>query len=176
MHNRRVAPGRPLTTDAYAYFEDYGFLALFVEQDWMKVMSLNVPYYPKMIQYFYNNIVYQHSTNGLIHAFKSYVNGVEICTIKNVLAEVLETPNMGKRNNSYNAWNETQFSRTKQIQTVCGLAEEEYVEDRSRPTICQLTVQVTVLNHMVSYNILPKGGHREAVTYFDMELLINLFK
>ncbi|CAL1393920.1 unnamed protein product [Linum trigynum] len=31
MHNRRVAPERPLTADAYARFKNYGFLAPFVE-------------------------------------------------------------------------------------------------------------------------------------------------
>ncbi|CAL1408943.1 unnamed protein product [Linum trigynum] len=127
-----------------------------------------------MVQYFYNNIVYQHSANGLIHAFKSYVNGVEMRITKTVLARVLETPNMRKRIDSYNAWNETHFSRARQIKTVRGLAEEEDVEDRSRPTIRQLAVQARFLHHMLSQNILPKGGHREAVTYFDMELLTKL--
>ncbi|CAL1403601.1 unnamed protein product [Linum trigynum] len=127
-----------------------------------------------MVQYFYNNIVYQRNANGSIHAFKTYVNGVEMRITKNALAQVLEAPKEGKRINSYTAWNETHFSRTKQIQTVCGLAEEEYAQDRSRPTSYHLTVQARVLHHMLSYNILPKGGHREAVTYFDMELLTNL--
>ncbi|CAL1402461.1 unnamed protein product [Linum trigynum] len=100
--------------------------------------------------------------------------GVEMCITEKVLAEVLETTNLRKRIDVFNAWNETHFSRAKQIQTVCGLAEEEDAEDCSRPTIRELTVKVRVLNHMLSYNILPKGGHREAVTYFDIELLINL--
>ncbi|CAL1383035.1 unnamed protein product [Linum trigynum] len=93
MHNRKVAPGRSLMTDAYSHFENYGFLAPFVEQEWLKVISLNAPYYPKMVQYFYNNIIYQHNANGSIRAFKSYVNRVEMRISKNVLAEVLETPN-----------------------------------------------------------------------------------
>ncbi|CAL1383315.1 unnamed protein product [Linum trigynum] len=172
MHNRKVAPGRPLTTDAYSHFENYGFLAPFVEQEWLKVISLNAPYYPKMVQYLYNNITYQHNTIGSIHAFKSYVNGVEMRISNNVLAQVLEAPNEGKRINSYTAWNETHISRAKQIQTVCVLDEEE--DGRSRPTSNHLIVQARVLHHMFSYNILPKGGHRETVTYFDMELLTNL--
>ncbi|CAL1370380.1 unnamed protein product [Linum trigynum] len=174
MHNRKVAPGRPLTTDAYSHFENYGFLAPFVEQERLKVISLNAPYYPKLVQYFYNNIVYQHNANGSIHAFQSYVNGMEKRISKNVLAEVLETPNWGKRINSYNAWNETRFSRTKQIQTVCGLAEGEDAQDCNRPKSNKLTVQARVIHHMLSYNILPEGGHWETVTYFDMELLTSL--
>ncbi|CAL1406699.1 unnamed protein product [Linum trigynum] len=174
MHNCRVAPGRPLTTNAYSHFENYGFLGSFVEQEWLKVISLNVPYYPKMVQYFYNNIVYQRNANGSIHAFKTYVNGVEMRISKNVLAQVLEAPNEGKRINSYTAWNETHFSRTKQIQMVCGLDEEEDAQGRSRSTSNHLTVQARVLRNMLSYNILPKGGHRETITYFDMELLTNL--
>ncbi|CAL1407325.1 unnamed protein product [Linum trigynum] len=86
-----------------------------------------------MLQYFYNNITYQHNTNGSIHAFKIYVNGVEIRISKNVLTQVLETANKGKRINSYTAWNDTHFLKTKQIQTVCGLDEEEDAQDRSRP-------------------------------------------
>ncbi|CAL1369463.1 unnamed protein product [Linum trigynum] len=174
MHNRRVAPGRPLTTDAYSHFENYGFLAPFIEQEWLKVISLNVPYYPKMVQYFYNNIVYEKNANGSIHAFKSYVNGVAMRISKKVLAQVLEAPNEGKRINSYGAWNETHFTRAKQIQTVCGLDEEEDAQGRNRLSSNHLTVQARFLHHMLFYNILPKGGHRETVTYFDMELLTHL--
>ncbi|CAL1402131.1 unnamed protein product [Linum trigynum] len=127
-----------------------------------------------MVQYFYNNIVYQRNANGSTHAFKIYMNGVEMRISKNVLAQLLEALNEGKRIHSYTAWNETHFSRTKQIQMVCGLDEKEDAQGRSRPTSNHLTVQARVLHYMLSYNILPKGGHRAAFTYFDLDILTNL--
>lgn len=56
------------------------------------------------------------------------------------------------------------FKLGEAVQGMCGLESSNVT---TRPPCHSLTVLSRILQHMISYIFLHKGGHRDEVSYFE---------
>ena len=60
------------------------------------------------------------------------------------------------------------FKVAEAIQRLCGYPKS------GRPTSHSLTMLSRVLQHMISYIFIPKGGHRDDVSFLEVFLVDNI--
>ena len=63
------------------------------------------------------------------------------------------------------------FEPREAIQRVCGLADAQGI---GKPSTHNLTVISRVLHHMTCSILLPRGGHRDKVSYYEAFLMDSI--
>ena len=105
--------------------------------------------YPRIVKCFYYNMKFEDE--GPI---TTSINGVPINFDVAELCKILEIPNEGVCLYEGKKWPRVEgFKAAEAMQRLCGYPKS------GRPTSHSLTVLSRILQHMISYNFIPKGGH-----------------
>ncbi|KAL6337932.1 hypothetical protein AAG906_005397 [Vitis piasezkii] len=95
----------------------------------------------------------------------STVRGVEIELSPESICRILDIPSVGLRVYESKAWpTMPSFEPREAIQRLCGLAD---AQGMGKPSAHSLTVTSRVLHHMICSILLPRGGHRDEVSYLE---------
>ncbi|WKA01366.1 hypothetical protein VitviT2T_019649 [Vitis vinifera] len=159
--NRTVIPGRNIAFAKLSYFH---FDVLFARMGWLPIVSVNEFVYPKVVKCFYSNMTFEDE--GPI---TTTINGVQIVFYVAALYRILEIPN--ERVCLYEAKKLPRvegFKPAEALQRLCGYPRSD------RPTSHLLTVLSRILHHMISYIFIPKGGHRDDVSFLEAFLVDSI--
>ncbi|RVW98685.1 Retrovirus-related Pol polyprotein from transposon RE1 [Vitis vinifera] len=111
-------------------------------------------------------------TYGLGGPIRTTVRGVEIELSPKSICRILDVPPVGLRVYEAKAWPTIPgFEPREAIQRLCGLAD---AHEMGKPSAHSLTVPSRVLHHMICSILLPRGGHRDEVSYYEAFLVDSL--
>ena len=128
---------------------------------WLPIVSVKEFLYPRVVKCFYSNMTFEDE--GPI---TTTINGVQIVFNVAKLCQILEIPNEGVCLYEAKKWPRVEgFKPAEAIQRLCSYPRS------SRPTSHLLTVSSRILHHMISYIFIPKGGHRDLVDQYLLEVL-----
>ena len=131
---------------------------------WLPIVSVKEFVYPKVVKCFYSNMTFEDE--GPI---TTTINGVQIVFDVAELCRILEIPNEGFCLYEAKKWPRVEgFKPAEAIQRLYGYPRS------SRPTSHLLTVLSRILHHMISYIFIPKGGHRDDVSFLEAFLVDNI--
>ena len=95
----------------------------------------------------------------------SIVGGVEIRLSPESICHILDIPLVGLRVYEAKAWPTVPRSEPREVvQRLCGLVD---AQGMGKPLAHSLTVPSRVLHHMICSILLPRGGHRDEVSYLE---------
>ncbi|RVX16826.1 Retrovirus-related Pol polyprotein from transposon RE1 [Vitis vinifera] len=95
----------------------------------------------------------------------STVRGVEITLSPESICRIFDIPSVGLRVYESKVWPMVPgFEPREAIQRLCGLAD---AQGMGKPSAHSLTVISRILHHMVCSILLPRGGHRDEVSYLE---------
>ncbi|KAL6320020.1 hypothetical protein AAG906_003117 [Vitis piasezkii] len=143
---RKVVPGRSVN---FSHLQHFGFEGLFERMGWLPVVTISEPIFPTLVWSFYSRVTY-----GLGGPVLSTVRGVEIRLSPESICRILDIPSIGLRVYEAKAW-----------PTVSGFEPRE--AGMGKPSAHSLTMTSRVLHHMICSILLPRGGHRDEVSYLE---------
>ena len=95
----------------------------------------------------------------------SMVRGVKIRLSSESICRILNIPSVGLQVYEAKAWPTMPgFEPREAIQRLCGLAD---AQGMGKPSAHSLIVSSQVLHHMICSVLLPRGGHRDEVSYLE---------
>ncbi|KAL6311961.1 hypothetical protein AAG906_007451 [Vitis piasezkii] len=139
---RKVVPGRSINFSQLKYF---GFEEIFGRMRWLPVVTISEPIFPTLIRTFYSRVTY-----GVGGPITSTVRGVEITLSPESICRIFDIPSVGLR--------------VYESKVYVGF---EPKEGMGKPSAHSLTVISRILHHMVCSIQLPRGGHRDEVSYLE---------
>ena len=129
-------------------------------------MTVKEPIYPKLIRTFYSNVVVH--VEGPI-TISCSLRGVNIMLNKEKIYEILGVRSNGEIVYEEKTWpNIDSFVVRDAIQLLCG-GLVPY--DHGNPNAHSLMHTSCVLHHIVTYSLVPRGGHRNEVLYLEAFLV-----
>ncbi|WJZ87432.1 hypothetical protein VitviT2T_006811 [Vitis vinifera] len=131
---------------------------------WLPIISMKEFVYPRVVKCFYYNMKFEYQ--GPI---TTTINGVQINFDVAELCKILDIPNEGVCLYEAKKWPRVEgFKAAEAIQRLCGYPKS------GRPTSHSLTVLSHILHHMISYIFIPKGGHRDDVSFLEAFLVDSI--
>ena len=95
----------------------------------------------------------------------STVRGVEIRLSLESICRIFDIPSIGLWVYESKVWPTVPgFELREAIQRLCGLTD---AQGMGKPSAHSLTVTSRVLHHMICSILLPRGGHRDKVSYLE---------
>ena len=108
-------------------------------------------------------------TYGLGGPITSIVRGVEIRLSLESICCIFNIPSVGLKVYESKAWPIVlSFEPREVIQRMCSLVE---AQGMGKPLAHSLTLISRVLHHMICSNLLPRGRHRDEVSYIEAFLI-----
>ncbi|RVW35392.1 hypothetical protein CK203_077069 [Vitis vinifera] len=154
---RKVVLGRNIN---FSQLQSLGFEGLFIRMGWLSVVTVSEPIFPTLVRAFYSRMTY-----GLGGPIRTTVRGVEIELSPKSICRILDIPPVGLRVYEAKAWPTIPgFEPREAIQRLCGLAD---AHGMGKPSAHSLIVPSRVLHHMICSILLPRGGHRDEVSYYE---------
>ncbi|KAL6314472.1 hypothetical protein AAG906_025957 [Vitis piasezkii] len=154
---RKVVPGRSINFSQLKYF---GFEEIFARMRWLPVVTISEPIFPTLVRTFYSRVTY-----GVGGPITSTVRGVEITLSPESICRIFDIPSVGLRVYESKVWPTVPgFEPREAIQRLCGLPD---AQGMGKPSAHSLTVISRILHHMVCSILLPRGGHRDEVSYLE---------
>ncbi|KAL6348531.1 hypothetical protein AAG906_013151 [Vitis piasezkii] len=124
------------------------------------MVTISEPIFSTLIRAFYSRVTY-----GLGGPITSTVRGVEITLSPESICQILDIPSVGLRVYESKVWPTVSgFEPREAIQRMCGLVD---AQGMGKPSTHSLIVISRVLHHMVCSILLPRGGHRDEVSYLE---------
>ena len=109
---------------------------------------------------FYSRVTYGHG--GPI---VSTVRGVQIKLDPESICRIFDIALVRLKVYESKAWPTLAgFEPREAIQRMCGLPD---AQGMGKPSAHSLTVRCRILHHMILYILLPRGGHRDEVSYLE---------
>ena len=100
------------------------------------------------------------------------VRGVEIRLSPESIYRILDIHSVGLRVYEAKAWPIVPGLEPKEVvQRLCGLAD---AQGMGKPSAHCLTVPSRVLHHMICSILLPRGGHRDEVSYLEAFIMDSI--
>ena len=161
---RKVVAGRNIN---FAHLQHFGFESLFARMGWLPLVTISEPIFPTLVRAFYSRVTFGHG--GPI---TSTVRGVQIHLDPESICRILDIPPCGLRVYDAKTWPTVPgFDPREAIQRIRGLADAPGL---GKPSAHSLTVTCRVLHHMIAYILLPRGGHRDEVSYLEAFLIDSI--
>ena len=127
---------------------------------WLPVVTIFEPIFLTLVRAFYSRVTY-----GLGGPIMSKVKGVEIRLSPESIWRILDIPSVGLRVYKAKAWPTVPgFKPREAVQRLCRLVD---AQEMGEPSAHSLTVSSRVFHHMICSILLPRGGHRDEVSYFE---------
>ena len=131
-------------------------------------MTIFEPIFPTLVRAFYSWVTYRLGGPVL-----STVREVEIRLSPESICRILDIPSVGFRVYEAKAWPTMPgFEPREVVQRLCGLAN---AQGMGKPSAHNLTVPNRVLHHMICFILLPRGGHRDEVSYLEAFIVDLIF-
>ena len=125
---------------------------------WLSVVTISEPVFFTLVQAFYSRANYD--IGGPI---TSTVREVEIFLDPKSICCIFDITPIGLRVYESKMWHiMPSFELRKVIQSIFGLPD---AIEMGKPSTHSLTVISRVLHHMLCFIFLPRGGHRDEVSY-----------
>ena len=122
------------------------------------MVTISEPIFPTLIRTFYSRVTY-----GLGGSIISTVRGVEITLSPESICRIFDIPSVGLRVYKSKVWPTVPgFKPREAIQRLCELAD---TQGMVKPSAHSLTMISRILHHMVCSILLPRGEHRDEVSY-----------
>ena len=154
---RKVVPGKSINFSQLQYF---GFEGLFSRMGWLPVVTIFEPIFPTLVWAFYSRVTY-----GLEGSVISTVRGVKIRLSPKSICRILDIPSVGLLMYESKVWPTVLgFEPREAIQRLCGFAD---AQGMGKPLAHNLIVSNQVLHHMINSILLPRGRHRDEVSYLE---------
>ena len=158
---RRVVPRRNNNFPQLQHFE---FEGIFTRMGWLPMVTISEPIFPNLVQAFYSRVTY-----GLDALIISIVRGVEIHLDLESICRIFYIAPIGLKVYESKIWPIVSgFEPREVIQRICGLAN---TQEMGKPSTHNLTIISRVLHHMTCSIFLPRGGHRDDVSYYEAFLI-----
>ena len=123
-------------------------------------MMIFEPIFSTLVRAFYSRVTY-----GLGRPVLSTMRGVEIRLSSESICSILDIPSVGLHVYEVKAWpTMSGFKPREAVQRLCELAN---AQGMGKPSAHNLTVPNRVLHHMMCSILLPRGGHRDEVSYLE---------
>ena len=127
---------------------------------WLPLVTISEPVFLTLVRAFYSRATY-----GLRGLVLSTVRGIEIRLSPESICRILDIPSVGLRVYEAKVWPTVPgFEPREAVQRLCGLADPQGM---GKPSAHSLTVTSRVLHHMIYSILLPRGGHRDEVSYLE---------
>nr|CAN68671.1 hypothetical protein VITISV_032167 [Vitis vinifera] len=157
LAQRKVVPRKSIN---FSQLQHFGFEGLFSRMGWLPILTIFEPIFPTLVWAFYSRVTY-----GLGGPVMFTVRGGEIILNSESICHILDIPSIGLRVYEAKAWPTVPgFKPREAIQRLCGLADGQGM---GKPSAHSLTVSSRVLHHMIYSILLPRGRHRDEVSYLE---------
>ena len=134
---------------------------------WLSVVTISEPIFFTLVQAFYSRATYD--IGGPI---TSTVREVEIFLDPKSICCIFDITPIGLRVYESKMWHiMPSFELREVIQRIFGLAD---AIEMGKPSTHSLTVISRVLHHMLCFIFLPRGGHRDEVSYYKAFLIDSI--
>ena len=101
------------------------------------------------------------------------MRGAEIRLSPESICRILDIPSVGLYVYEAKAWPTVPgFEPKEAVQRLCGLVDPQGM---GKPSAHSLTVTSRVLHHMICSILLPRGGHRDEVSYLKAFIVDLIF-
>ena len=161
---RKVVTGRSIN---FSQLQHFGFEGRFGRMGQFPIMTISEPIFPTLVRAFYSRVTY-----GLGGPIISTIRGVEIQLDPQSICRILDiAPVRLKVHESKAQPTVLSFERKEAIQRMCGLANAQVM---GKPLAHSLTVISRVLHHMIYSILLPRGEHRDEVSYLEAFLMDSI--
>ena len=151
----------------FSQLQHFGFEGLFSLMGWLPVVTILEPFFLTLVYAFYSRATY-----GLSSPIISTVRGVDIQLDSESICHIFYIALVGLRVYESKAWLiMPDFEPRSAIQKMYGLVD---AQGMGKPSTHSLTLINRVLHHMICSILLPRGGHRDEVSYLDVFLLNSI--
>ena len=134
---------------------------------WLPVVTISELIFPKLVRAFYLRVTY-----GLGGPIISTIRGVEIQPDPKSIYRIFNIAPVGLRVYESKAWPTMRgFEPRDAIWRMCDFTN---AEGMGKPLAHSLTVSSRVLYHMICSILLPRGGHRDEVSYLEAFLIDSI--
>ena len=134
---------------------------------WLPVVTILESNFPTLVRAFYLRATY-----GLGGQIISTVRGIEIQLDPKSICRIFDIALVGLRVYESKAWPTVLgFKPRETIQMMCGLADAQWM---GKPSAHSLTVISRILHHMICSILLPRGGHRDEISYLEAFLVDSI--
>ncbi|KAB1212907.1 hypothetical protein CJ030_MR5G010207 [Morella rubra] len=130
--------------------------------------------FPKYVTLFFSNMTVGWEAGGLF-TVKSMVGGRDIILNEVILGDILGIPHVGIRAYEFKTWPVCKgFDYGEALVYLLG---NGVAEDAPRKIHAnQLPIHSRLLHLICTHNLIPRGGHREEVTFMDVFVIERLLK
>ena len=131
---------------------------------WLPVVTILESIFPTLVQAFYSRATYDIGDLTI-----STVREVEICLDPKSICHVFYIAPIGLKVYEFKIYPIVSgFKPREVVQRIYGLADAQWM---GKPLAHSLTVMSRVLYHMICYILLPRGRHRDKVSYYEAFLM-----
>ena len=127
---------------------------------WLPVVTVSESVFPTLVRVFYSRTTY-----GLGSFIISTIREVKIYMDRESFYRIFDIVPIGLRVYESKIWPTVPWFEPREvIQRIFGLAE---AQEMGKPSTHSLTIISRVLHHMTGSIFLPRGGHRDMVSYYE---------
>ncbi|KAJ9702884.1 hypothetical protein PVL29_004568 [Vitis rotundifolia] len=161
--NQTIILSRNIDFSKLSYFH---FDMFFARMGWLPIVSVKEFLYHRVVKCFYSNRTFEDE-----RPISTTINGVHINFDVAKLCHILDIPNEGVCLYETKKWPRVEgFKPAEAIQRLCGYPKS------GRPTSHLLIMLSRILQHMISYIFIPKGGHRDDVSFLKVNIGYIIFR
>ena len=148
----------------FSQLQHFRFDGLFTWMGWLLVVTVSELIFPTFVRAFYSRATY-----GKRSPIISTIRAVEICLDPKSICHIFDIALIRLRVYESKIWPTVpRFELREAIQRICRLPK---AQGMGKPLAHNLTVISRVLHHMICSIFLPRGGHRDEVSYYEAFLI-----
>ena len=161
---RKVVPEKNIN---FSQLQHFGFEGIFSRMGWLPVVTVSKPIFSTLVRAFYSRMTY-----GIGGSIISIAREVEIRLDLKSIFRIFDIAPVGLRVYKSKIWSTMPgFEPREVVQRICRLAD---AQGMGKPLAHNLTVISRVLHHMICSILLPRGGYRDEVSYYEAFLIDSI--
>ncbi|XP_028067631.1 uncharacterized protein LOC114270365 [Camellia sinensis] len=160
FNRRKVISGRIIDL---AFFEKHSIpiKTWFDNQNWSSLLKLDCVIYPTLIKEFFANLSYD--TQSAPHTLNCFVKGVSFTLDPTIINSILKTSNDGERVTPTVAT--LHLPNYSYLIGLRFLTNNPELHDQVTVSEKDLSLELRLLHHIITHNIIPRSGRFDAITY-----------
>ena len=174
FEKRSIVEGRFVD---FTEFRELDIERLFEVLGWKSFVEVKEQVYPRLVKAFYAHMNF--NTCEMNVQIVCTLKGQRIELDKEVISKIFEIPDVGRCVHTYDSWafNGEAMSRIiMERDSTQGDDEEDDEAIPPKPKANELPLRSRILHHIISNNIIPRGGHRDEISFTDLYLIFCLLE
>ena len=164
FNKRTILHGRNIDPE---FMRNFRLESIFYRMGWTPVISLVEPVYTQLVRCFYSK---DHFTHGAFIDCTLRGKDIRLTLLK--ICEILGVSCKGMLVDDMKTWpNIPGFVPTEAIEHLC---EVSVGHGLRKPNAHSLSIKCCVLHHIITFSIIPRGGHRQELSYLEAFLVDSL--